>query len=165
MEALKMKTTHVSLEFKKNHAIFGMERSNEYENKYIISDDQTSTKKYVGTDRIEDWFIYIVPCFPIHVQTVKTYNWIITGNSGIKSCPNGFQDIPDFKNIDNKTVTTCWSALWQARNNLKFYFFAAPIRNMLVPQVGQTPLLAGLPFFIVMALAFFISFFKRHFTQ
>jgi hypothetical protein len=70
----KMKTTHVSLEFKKNHATVGMERSNEYEHKYIIPDDQTLTKIYVGTDRIEDWFIYIVPCFPIHVQTVKKYN-------------------------------------------------------------------------------------------
>jgi len=36
---------------------------------------------------------------------------------------------------------------------------------MLVPQVGQTPLLAGLPFFIVIALALFISFLERHFTQ
>ena len=39
---------------------------------------QTPLKRSViaiaGTDRIEDWFIYIVPCFPIHVQTVKTYN-------------------------------------------------------------------------------------------
>jgi hypothetical protein len=39
------------------------------------------------------------------------------------------------------------------------------MRNMLVPQVGQTPLVAGLPFFMVIALAFFISFLERHFTQ
>jgi len=69
-----MKTVHVTLEFNKNHATFAMERSNEYEHKYTIQDDQASTKKYVGTDHIEDWFIYIVPCFPIHVQTVKKYN-------------------------------------------------------------------------------------------
>jgi hypothetical protein len=36
---------------------------------------------------------------------------------------------------------------------------------MLVPQVGQTPLLAGLPFFMVIDLALFISFLERHFTQ
>ena len=47
----------------------------------------------------------------------------------------------------------------------RFYFLAAPIRNMLVPQVGQTPLLAGLQFFMVIALALFISFLERHFTQ
>jgi hypothetical protein len=39
------------------------------------------------------------------------------------------------------------------------------MRNILVPQVGQTPWVAGLPFFIVMALAFFISFLARHLTQ
>ena len=40
-----------------------------------------------------------------------------------------------------------------------------PIRNILVPQVGQTPCVAGLPFFMVIDLASFISFFARHFTQ
>jgi hypothetical protein len=40
-----------------------------------------------------------------------------------------------------------------------------PILNILVPQVGQTPWVAGLPFFMVIALAFFISFLARHFTQ
>jgi len=34
-----------------------------------------------------------------------------------------------------------------------------------VPQEGQTPLVAGLPFFMVTALALFISFLERHFTQ
>ena len=69
-----MTTTHVSLEFKKDHTIIGMETSDEYQNKYVIPDDQTWTRKYVGTDHIEDWFIYIVPWFPIHVQTVKKYS-------------------------------------------------------------------------------------------
>jgi hypothetical protein len=69
-----MKTTHISVEFNKNHATVGMERNNEYEHKYFIPDDQTLTKKYIGTDHIKDWFIYIVPCFPIHVQTVNKYN-------------------------------------------------------------------------------------------
>jgi hypothetical protein len=42
---------------------------------------------------------------------------------------------------------------------------ALPILNILVLQVGQTPWVAGLPFFIVMALGLFISFFERHLTQ
>ena len=40
-----------------------------------------------------------------------------------------------------------------------------PIQNMLVPQVGHTPFVAGLPFFIVTALALFISFLDLHFIQ
>jgi hypothetical protein len=40
-----------------------------------------------------------------------------------------------------------------------------PMRNIFVPQVGQTPWVAGLPFFMVIALAFFISFLARHLTQ
>jgi hypothetical protein len=39
------------------------------------------------------------------------------------------------------------------------------MRNILVPQVGHTPFVAALPFFMVTALAFFISFLERHFTQ
>ena len=39
------------------------------------------------------------------------------------------------------------------------------MRNMLVPHNGHTPFVAGLPFFIVMALALFISFLDLHFTQ
>ncbi len=34
------------------------------------------------------------------------------------------------------------------------------MRNILVPQVGQVPWVAGLPFFMVIFLAFFISFLK-----
>jgi hypothetical protein len=40
-----------------------------------------------------------------------------------------------------------------------------PILNILVPQDGQTPCVAGLPFFMVMLFALLISFFERHFTQ
>jgi len=40
-----------------------------------------------------------------------------------------------------------------------------PIRNIFVPQVGHTPWVAGLPFFMVTALGFFISFLALHFTQ
>ncbi|MBU2607896.1 MAG: hypothetical protein KKF26_01105 [Chloroflexi bacterium] len=36
-------------------------------------------------------------------------------------------------------------------------YFPFPIRNILVPHTGQTPWVAGLPFFIVIALASFIS--------
>jgi hypothetical protein len=39
------------------------------------------------------------------------------------------------------------------------------MRNIFVPQEGHTPWVAGLPFFIVIALAFFISFLDLHFTQ
>ena len=68
-----MTTTNVSLEFKKNNPIVGMESSKEYKNNYINTDDPLLTRKYVGTEFIQDWFIYIVPCFPIHVQKVKIY--------------------------------------------------------------------------------------------
>ena len=44
-------------------------------------------------------------------------------------------------------------------------YFAAPILNIFVPQVSQVPVVAGLPFFMVIAVASFISFFALHFTQ
>ena len=66
-----MRTINVKLEFQKGHAIFGLEKSNEYKHKCIAPDDQTLSRTYVGTDHIEDWFIYIVPYFPIHIQTIK----------------------------------------------------------------------------------------------
>ncbi len=47
--------------------------------------------------------------------------------------------------------------------NLQGYAF--PILNILVPQTGHTPWVAGFPFFMVMALAYFISLLVRHFTQ
>ncbi len=40
-----------------------------------------------------------------------------------------------------------------------------PMRNILVPQTGQTPWVAGLPFFRVTGLASFISLLARHFTH
>lgn len=47
------------------------------------------------------------------------------------------------------------------------YFFAAPepILNILVPQVGQTPCVAGRPFFMVTWVGFFISRVALHFMQ
>jgi hypothetical protein len=52
---------------------------------------------------------------------------------------------------------------------IKSVFFTGisylPILNILVPQDGQVPCVAGLPFFMVMALGFLTSFFERHFTQ
>jgi len=40
-----------------------------------------------------------------------------------------------------------------------------PILYIPVPQVGQVPFIAGLPFFIVTGVGFFISFFALHLTQ
>ncbi len=40
-----------------------------------------------------------------------------------------------------------------------------PILNILVPQVGQIPSVAGLPFFMVTAFESFMSRFALHFTQ
>ncbi len=42
---------------------------------------------------------------------------------------------------------------------------AAPILNIFVPQSGQIPSVAGLPFFIVTGLGSFISFLLLHFMQ
>ena len=41
----------------------------------------------------------------------------------------------------------------------------SPILNILVPHTGHIPWVAGLPFFMVMLLASFISLLARHFTQ
>jgi len=44
--------------------------------------------------------------------------------------------------------------------------YALPIiLNMPVPQVGHSPFIAFLPFFMVVSLAFFMSLFVLHFTQ
>jgi hypothetical protein len=40
-----------------------------------------------------------------------------------------------------------------------------PILNILVLQTGQTPCVAGLPFFMVILVAFCISRFALHLTQ
>jgi hypothetical protein len=44
-------------------------------------------------------------------------------------------------------------------------YLLLPILNILVPQVGHTPWVAGRPFFIVISLGSFISLFALHFTQ
>jgi len=43
--------------------------------------------------------------------------------------------------------------------------YALPMRNTEVPQFGQTPLMAGLPFLSVTFWGFLISIFALHFTQ
>lgn len=43
--------------------------------------------------------------------------------------------------------------------------YLSPILNILVPQVVQTPRVAGRPFFIVICSVFFISRFCLHFMQ
>jgi len=48
---------------------------------------------------------------------------------------------------------------------IKEFYFAAPILNIFVPQAGHFPVTAGLPFFIFISCASFISFFALHFTQ
>jgi len=45
----------------------------------------------------------------------------------------------------------------------KIYFL--PILYIVVPHVGHSPFVAGLPFFIVTDLGFFISLLARHFIQ
>ena len=47
----------------------------------------------------------------------------------------------------------------------EYQFQPLPILNILVPQLGQTPCVAGLPFFMVIDLVSFISFLARHLTQ
>jgi hypothetical protein len=44
-------------------------------------------------------------------------------------------------------------------------YFALPILNIVVPQTGHLPFVAGLPFFIVVASAFDISRCVLHFKQ
>jgi len=48
---------------------------------------------------------------------------------------------------------------------LGHYLAGAPILNILVPQSGQVPSVAGLPFFMVTGVGFFISFLALHFMQ
>jgi len=43
--------------------------------------------------------------------------------------------------------------------------YALPMRNTEVPQFGQTPFMAGLPFLSVTFWGFLISMFALHFTQ
>jgi hypothetical protein len=69
--------------------------------------------------------------------------------------------------IEIATLRLNCSAEAFARNDLSKSFLACyfPILNILVPQTGQTPWVAGLPFFMVTLLAVFISCLARHFTQ
>ena len=55
------------------------------------------------------------------------------------------------------------SARYTAKN--KGYFFAAPMRQMVVPQSGHLPFVIGLPFFVVLSTGSCIIFLALHFTQ
>ena len=46
-----------------------------------------------------------------------------------------------------------------------FAYSAFPMRKRVVPQTGQVPLVAGLPFFIVTCCGSFISRLVLHFRQ
>ena len=51
------------------------------------------------------------------------------------------------------------------KNRDRQSYLLLPILNILVPQVGQIPCVAGLPFFMVISLGSFISLLALHFTQ
>ncbi len=51
------------------------------------------------------------------------------------------------------------------RDNAGIRNYAFPILKIFVPHVGHVPCVAGLLFFMVIALAFLISFLVRHFIQ
>lgn len=44
-------------------------------------------------------------------------------------------------------------------------YFAAPMRQIVVPQSGHLPFVMGLPFFVVLSTGSFMIFFALHFTQ
>ena len=67
--------------------------------------------------------------------------------------------------IEPMQVLTLLSIFLPCRRKRETSYLLLPMRNMAVPQVGHTPLVAGLTFFMVTALALFISFLARHFTQ
>ena len=60
-------------------------------------------------------------------------------------------------------IATFWPLDFKAVKDVPGYFL--PILNILVPQTGQVPWVAGRAFFMVMALAPFISRLVRHFMQ
>ena len=44
-------------------------------------------------------------------------------------------------------------------------YWAAPMRQIVLPQSGHVPFVMGLPFFVVLATGSFIVFFSLHFMQ
>ena len=48
---------------------------------------------------------------------------------------------------------------------LMMLYFAAPMRQMVVPQSGHLPLVMGLPFLVTPSTGSCISFLALHFTQ
>ena len=74
--------------------------------------------------------------------------------------------------VDDPTLKTMHGKGTGFREPVPFHFHEAawniyflPILNILVPQTGQTPCVAGFPFFIVMLFGLFISLLVRHFIQ
>ena len=59
----------------------------------------------------------------------------------------------------------CRPAIREKACFFRIDYLALPILNILVPQDGQMPWVAGLPFFMVTAFASFISLFDLHLTQ
>ena len=48
---------------------------------------------------------------------------------------------------------------------LMMLYFAAPMRQMVVPQSGHLPLVMGLPFLVTPSTGSFMIFFALHLTQ
>jgi hypothetical protein len=68
------------------------------------------------------------------------------------------------KRLDNlREKYPAFFYIYKSVYRYRYYFL--PILNILVPQLGHTPCVAGLPFFMVMDLALLMSFLARHFTQ
>jgi hypothetical protein len=77
---------------------------------------------------------------------------------------------PARKNLDgftapNRNGFCLWRNPGQQKMSNRQAYLALPILNIFVPHVGQTPWVAGLPFFIVISLGSFISRLALHLTQ
>jgi len=68
--------------------------------------------------------------------------------------------------VPKRLRSNCWNAVFLAGIRWPDSYSAAlPILNSLVPQTEQIPVVAGLPFFIVVGCGSFISRFCLHFMQ
>jgi hypothetical protein len=65
---MKENKTTIKVEFNKGKLLVGIERAEDYHTDYSHTAGESS-KKFVSLERVEDWYIYILPWFPIHVQT------------------------------------------------------------------------------------------------
>ena len=59
-------------------------------------------------------------------------------------------------------IKPIWQNKKEKEKNRLFYL---PMRNIFVPQTGQTPWVAGLPFFMVTFFSSFIALLALHLTQ